>query len=47
MPAERNKQAIVEKNDINTLPVDSIYTPVLKVNGKIETPLVKRSITTS
>ena len=32
VPAERNKQAIIEKNDINTLPVDSIYTPVLKVN---------------
>jgi DNA-directed RNA polymerase subunit alpha len=36
VPAERNKQAIVEKNDINTLPVDSIYTPVLKVNYNVE-----------
>ena len=36
VPAERNKQAIVEKNDINTLPVDSIYTPVLKVNYTVE-----------
>ena len=48
VPAERNKQAIVEKNDINTLPVDSIYTPVLKVNYNVEsTVLAKRSITTS
>ncbi len=29
VPAERNKQALIEKNDISTLPVDSIYTPVL------------------
>lgn len=36
VPAERNKLAIVEKNDINTLPVDSIYTPVLKVNYAVE-----------
>ena len=36
VPAERNKQAIAEKNDINTLPVDSIYTPVLKVNYSVE-----------
>jgi len=36
VPAERNKQAIIEKNDINTLPVDSIYTPVLKVNYNVE-----------
>ena len=33
VPAERNKQALIEKSDISTLPVDSIYTPVLKVNG--------------
>ena len=36
VPAERNKQTIVEKNDINTLPVDSIYTPVLKVNYSVD-----------
>ena len=36
VPAERNKQSIVEKNDINTLPVDSIYTPVLKVNYSVD-----------
>ena len=27
VPAERNKLALVEKNDVTTLPVDSIYTP--------------------
>ena len=36
VPAERNKQAVQEKNDINTLPIDSIYTPVLKVNYTVE-----------
>ena len=36
VPAERNKLAIVEKNDISTLPVDSIYTPVLKANYSVE-----------
>ncbi len=40
VPAERNKQAIVEKNDISTLPVDSIYTPVLKVNYNVESTRV-------
>ena len=44
VPAERNKQAIVEKNDINTLPVDSIYTPVLKVNYKVESTRVGQAI---
>ena len=29
---DSNKLALVEKNDISTLPVDSIYTPVLKAN---------------
>jgi DNA-directed RNA polymerase subunit alpha len=33
VPAERNKQAIIEKNDINTLPVDSIYTPGSAANA--------------
>ncbi|MCI7745095.1 DNA-directed RNA polymerase subunit alpha [bacterium] len=36
VPAERNKQALIEKNDITTLPVDSIYTPVLKCNYAVE-----------
>ena len=36
VPAERNKQAVLGKNDINTLPVDSIYTPVLKVNYAVD-----------
>ena len=36
MTAERNKQSIVEKNDITTLPVDSFFTPVLKVNYSVD-----------
>ena len=36
VPAERNKQAVQEKNDLNVLPIDSIYTPVLKVNYTVE-----------
>ena len=36
VPAERNKQAVLEKNDLNVLPIDSIYTPVLKVNYTVE-----------
>ena len=36
VPAEKNKQALIEKNDISTLPVDSIYTPVLKCNYTVE-----------
>ena len=44
VPAERNKQAIVEKNDIITLPVDSIYTPVLKVNYNVESTRVGQAI---
>ena len=40
----RNKQAIVEKNDINTLPVDSIYTPVLKVYYNVESTRVGQAI---
>ena len=35
VPAERNKQAVLEKNDLR-LPIDSIYTPVLKVNYTVE-----------
>ena len=44
VPAERNKQAIIEKNDINTLPVDSIYTPVRKVNYNVESTRVGQAI---
>ena len=35
VPAERNKQA-AEQASLNALPVDSIYTPVLKVNSTLE-----------
>ena len=35
VPAERNKQA-AERASLNALPVDSIYTPVLKVNYTVE-----------
>ena len=35
VPAERNKQA-AEQAFLNALPVDSIYTPVLKVNYTVE-----------
>lgn len=35
VPAERNKQA-GEQASLNALPVDSIYTPVLKVNYTVE-----------
>lgn len=35
VPAERNKQA-AEQASLNDLPVDSIYTPVLKVNYTVE-----------
>ena len=37
-------RAIIEKNDINTLPVDSIYTPVLKVNYNVESTRVGQAI---
>lgn len=42
VPAEKNKQALIEKNDISTLPVDSIYTPVLKVNYTVENTRVEQ-----
>ena len=35
-PATQKQQALIEKNDISTLPVDSIYTPVLKCNYTVE-----------
>ena len=43
VPAEKNKQALIEKNDISTLPVDSIYTPVYKVNCTVESTRVGAS----
>ena len=43
VPAEKNKQALIEKNDISTLPVDSIYTPVYKVNYTVESTRVGAS----
>ena len=45
VPAERNKLALIEKNDISTLPVDSIYTPVLKANYTVDHTRVGRSPT--
>ncbi len=36
VPAEKNKLDLIEKNDITTLPVDSIYTPVLKTNYTVD-----------
>ena len=44
VPAERNKQALLEKNDISTLPVDSIYTPVLKANYVVENTRVGQTV---
>ena len=35
VPAERNKQN-AEQAPLGSLPVDSIYTPVLKVNYSVE-----------
>ena len=41
VPAEKNKQALIEKNDISTLPVDSIYTPVLKANYTVDKLIIE------
>ncbi len=43
VPAERNKKA-AEQNSLGALPVDSIYTPVLKVNYAVENTRVGQSI---
>ena len=43
VPAERNK-ANMDSNVIGELPVDSIYTPVLKVNYNVENTRVGQSI---
>ena len=40
--AERNKQAELDKAPIGTIPVDSIYTPVLKVNYLVENTRVEQ-----
>ena len=40
--AERNKQTMLEKAPIGTIPVDSIYTPVLKVNYNVENTRVEQ-----
>jgi len=40
--AERNKQIELEKAPIGTIPVDSIYTPVLKVNYVVENTRVEQ-----
>jgi len=40
--AERNKQMELEKAPIGTIPVDSIYTPVLKVNYWVEDTRVEQ-----
>ena len=40
--AERNKQIELEKAPIGTIPVDSIYTPVLKVNYTVENTRVEQ-----
>ena len=40
--AERNKHTVLEKAPIGTIPVDSIYTPVLKVNYNVENTRVEQ-----
>jgi len=40
--AEKNKQTELEKAPIGTIPVDSIYTPVLKVNYTVENTRVEQ-----
>jgi DNA-directed RNA polymerase subunit alpha len=40
--AERNKQTELEKAPIGTIPVDSIYTPVLKVNYFVDNTRVEQ-----
>ncbi len=40
--AERNKHTELEKAPIGTIPVDSIYTPVLKVNYTVENTRVEQ-----
>lgn len=40
--ADRNKKTMLEKAPIGTIPVDSIYTPVLKVNYAVENTRVEQ-----
>ncbi|MCL2056774.1 MAG: DNA-directed RNA polymerase subunit alpha [Oscillospiraceae bacterium] len=40
--AERNKQTELDKAPIGTIPVDSIYTPVLKVNYAVDNTRVEQ-----
>lgn len=40
--AERNKKTELEKAPIGTIPVDSIFTPVLKVNYQVENTRVEQ-----
>lgn len=40
--AERNKRTELEKAPIGTIPVDSIYTPVLKVNYSVDNTRVEQ-----
>ncbi len=40
--SERNKQLELEKAPLGTIPVDSIYTPVLKVNYNVENTRVEQ-----
>ncbi len=42
VPAEKNKQLELDKAPIGTIPVDSIYTPVLKVNYFVENTRVEQ-----
>lgn len=42
VPAERNKATELEKAPIGTIAVDSIYTPVLKVNYTVENTRVEQ-----
>ena len=44
VPAEQNKQNLDKSAAINTIAVDSIYTPVLKVNYTVEPTRVGQSI---
>ena len=43
-PLSATSRPSSQKNDINTLPVDSIYTPVLKVNYNVESTRVGQAI---
>ena len=42
VPSERNKATLLEKAPLGTIAVDSIYTPVLKVNYTVENTRVEQ-----